>query len=508
MNYPFWDIPYLGSGWVIGIIAIFHVMISQFAVGGGIYLPLAERKALREGRTDWLAQLVGYSKFFLIVTGVFGTISGVGIWFAIGLTNPEATSTLIHNFVFGWAIEWVFFMVELTTAAVYYYTWNRIDARLHLTVGWVYAGASVCTLIIINGILTFMLTPGDTWLAVAGTGHEASKFWNAFFNPTYWPSLLLRTCVCCSLAGIWALISASRIDGATLPALKTSLVKWSVRWLVPSFVAMPFLFAWYLYMVPASQRALLTLGMDTIGSGTFSMVTRIALILVITSATIIGVAYFLAYRNPVDFNPAHAVAILLLALMATGAGEYSREMLRKPYVIGRWMYSNGVRALRCAHQPGRLSGLLELGLERSRVDGPARIATNHLRKRSHLQLFPWRSDLSRGVRLLPHAERVSPAYDAACRPRPCQYRELYHHAPRVQGRLALSPLHAADGGHQTGCFGPRKLFERQGESACGGRAKAIANRAEIAGRRRFPACRLTSRTAFPAGARAREATRR
>ena len=149
-----------------------------------------------------------------MLTGVFGTVSGVGIWFAIGLTHPEATSTLIHNFVFGWAIEWVFFLVELTTAAVYYYTWNKIDAKLHLTVGWVYAGASVCTLIIINGILTFMLTPGDTWLAVAGTGHEASKFWNAFFNPTYWPSLLLRSCVCASLAGIWALISASRIDGA------------------------------------------------------------------------------------------------------------------------------------------------------------------------------------------------------------------------------------------------------------------------------------------------------
>jgi mono/diheme cytochrome c family protein len=32
-----------------------------------------------------------------------------------------------------------------------------------------------------------------------------------------------------------------------------------------------------------------------------------------------------------------------LALIATGSGEYAREMLRKPYVIGRWMYSNGVR---------------------------------------------------------------------------------------------------------------------------------------------------------------------
>jgi len=61
------------------------------------------------------------------LTAVFGTVSGVGIWFAIGLTHPEATSTLIHNFVFGWAMEWVFFMVELTTIAVYYYTWDRID---------------------------------------------------------------------------------------------------------------------------------------------------------------------------------------------------------------------------------------------------------------------------------------------------------------------------------------------------------------------------------------------
>ena len=347
MNYPFWDIPHIGSGWVIGMIAIYHVMISQFAVGGGLYLPLAERKAMRmadkETSAAWLKQLVNHSKFFLILTGVFGTVSGVGIWFAIGLTHPEATSTLIHNFVFGWAMEWVFFMIELTTVAVYYYTWNRIDPKLHLKVGWVYAGASAATLIIINGILTFMLTPGDTWISVAGTGHEASKFWNAFFNPTYWPSLLLRTGVCTSLAGIWALITSSRIDGDKQPALKTSLVQWSVKWLVPSFVATPFLLVWYLYMVPQSQRALLTLGIDTIAGGTFSTVTRIALIIIVTSATIIGVAYYMAYRNPVEFNLSHAISVLLLALVATGSGEYAREMLRKPYVIGRWMYSNGVR---------------------------------------------------------------------------------------------------------------------------------------------------------------------
>jgi cytochrome bd ubiquinol oxidase subunit I len=347
MNYPFWDIPHLGSGWVIGLIAIFHVMISQFAVGGGLYLPVAERKILKMSdralAESWMAQLIHHSKFFLVLTGVFGTVSGVGIWFAIGLTHPEATSTLIHNFVFGWAMEWVFFMIELTTIAVYYYTWNRVDPKLHLTVGWVYAIASVFTLIIINGILTFMLTPGDAWIAIAGTGDDASRFWKAFFNPTYWPSLFLRTGVCTSLAGIWALITASRIDGDKQPQLKAGMVKWSVKWLVPSFVATPFLLMWYLFMVPSSQRTLLTLGIDTIAGGTFSTVTRIALIIIITSATIVGVAYYLAYRNPVEFNLAHALSILLLALMVTGAGEYAREMLRKPYVIGRWMYSNGTR---------------------------------------------------------------------------------------------------------------------------------------------------------------------
>src|SRR5689334_16877904 len=132
MNYPVWDVPIIGSGWVIGMIAIFHIMISHFAIGGGFYLPLAERRALKLGRRDWLEFLPRHSKFFMILTGAYGAVSGVGIWFAIGLAAPEATSTLIHNFVFGWAIEWVFFLIELTTAAVYYYTWNRIPDRLHL----------------------------------------------------------------------------------------------------------------------------------------------------------------------------------------------------------------------------------------------------------------------------------------------------------------------------------------------------------------------------------------
>jgi cytochrome bd ubiquinol oxidase subunit I len=344
MNYPFWDVPHLGSGWVIGLIAIFHVMISHFAVGGGFYLVLAETKARREKRADWLQVLQKHSKFFLILTGVFGAVTGVGIWFAIGLAHPEATSALIHNFVFGWAVEWVFFMVELTTAAVYYYTWDRIPDSLHIKVGWVYAIASFLTLFIINGILTFMLTPGDPWLAVAGTGQESSRFVQAFFNPLFWPSLFLRILACASLAGVWALVTCARLDSEKYPEMKTALLRWSSRWVIPSFALLPICFAWYLWNVPEAQRVLMQLGISNIGAGGFSQLTRTILIIPLSSASVVGVVYLFIWRSPVEVRMRHAASVVLLALFATASTEYGREMLRKPYVIGQYMFSNGVRA--------------------------------------------------------------------------------------------------------------------------------------------------------------------
>ena len=343
MNYPVWEIPRLGGAWVIGIVSIFHVLIAWFAVGGGLYLPVAEAKLYREKREDWLPVLMKHSRFFLVLTSVFGAVSGVGIWFSIGLVHPEATSTLIHNFVFGWAIEWVFFVVELAAAAVYYYTWNRIPRELHLKVGYLYAISSFLTLVIINGILSFMLTPGRAWLDVAGTGTEASRFWWAFFNPTYFPSLIMRILACLSLAGIYALITYSRADDEALAKSRIHMVRWTAGWLAPMFVLMPIVLLWFLHQIPSENRGLLELGMNTIGSGAFTQVTRIAMLTIITTMTIAGVVYLFAYKWPRDLSLGHSIALLGLAVIATASTEYARETVRKPYVISAHMYSNGVR---------------------------------------------------------------------------------------------------------------------------------------------------------------------
>lgn len=343
MNYPTWNVGGIGGPWVIGLISIFHVLIAWFAVGGGLYLPLAEAKAIKEGRTEWFTILKRHSKFFLVLTSVFGAVSGVAIWFAIGLVQPEGTSTLIHNFVFGWAMEWVLFVVELAAAAVYYYTWDRIPQKLHLKVGYLYAASSFGTLLIINGILSFMLTPGDAWLSVAGTGKEATMFWNAFFNPNYFPSLIMRALACAALAGIWAMITASQVQEPELQRAKAYMVKWSAKWLMPMFLLMPFILLWNMYTVPAENRTLIQLGITTIGSGQFTQITRIGLLTVMTSFTIAGVVYFFAYKYPREFNFGHAASVLFLAALATSSTEYAREAIRKPYVVVNHMYSNGLR---------------------------------------------------------------------------------------------------------------------------------------------------------------------
>ena len=243
MNYPFWDEP-VGYGVLMAIIAVFHVFVSHFAIGGGLYMVVSERIARKAGDARRLEFLQGLSKFFALVTLVAGALTGVGIWFVIGLLNPAATEALIHNYVWGWATEWTFFVVEIASAILYYYGWKRMAARDHMIIGWIYFVFAWLSLVIINGIITFMLTPGQ-WLA---TGN----FWDGFFNATYWPSLVLRTGVCVMLAGLYALLVASRIEPGDF---KARIVRYSAGWGIVGLIVTAACEYWYWKAIPAAVTA-------------------------------------------------------------------------------------------------------------------------------------------------------------------------------------------------------------------------------------------------------------
>jgi mono/diheme cytochrome c family protein len=343
MNYPIWDLP--ASGLLIAFVAVVHVFISHFAVGGGLFLVLTERKARREGDEALLAYVKAHTRFFVLLTLVLGAITGVGIWFTIGLVHPAATSTLINTFVWGWAIEWTFFAVEIAAAMVYFYGWDRLSARTHMAVGWIYFWSAWLSLVVINGILTFMLTPGG-WLA---TG----SFWDGILNPTYLPAVLARTFGAVGLAGVYALITSARSGDARL---KEKIAGYAVvRWVAPMAVLLPISLVWTLQAaagagVPVSEIlgapgagwwGILSAVMG--GASTGQPIAQLAARLLILSCALGLVLCALVLARRRAYGLPLVAGLMTCTFVALGAAEWVREDLRKPYVIGGYMFVNGVR---------------------------------------------------------------------------------------------------------------------------------------------------------------------
>jgi mono/diheme cytochrome c family protein len=201
--------------------------------------------------------------------------------------------------------------------------------------------------LVINGILTFMLTPGQ-WLA-------SGEFWDGFFNPTFWPSLVLRTGVCVMLAGLYGLLVAAWGEAGEFKARTVrTLTTWGLVGLAVTAVAQ----YWYwqaipaaitttvLQVMPAPMRAL---------RGTIWIGAALGVLLLVCRA--------MARRLPV------AMAGLLLAagLAWFGSFEMFREALRKPYAITGYIYGNGMEVAQIDHY--RRDGYLAHIAYRSGDDG-------------------------------------------------------------------------------------------------------------------------------------------
>ena len=150
MYYPTFDVPHIGGGSLIALVAIVHVFIAHFAVGAGIFNGVAETLARRRGDAALLRFVRDASKVLVLIPFVLGAVTGVGIWFTIAIVAPRATSMLIHNFVWGWATEWVFFFVEIAAGAVYYCGWYKRSLRHHDHAGRVYTAAVIQTLAVLH----------------------------------------------------------------------------------------------------------------------------------------------------------------------------------------------------------------------------------------------------------------------------------------------------------------------------------------------------------------------
>jgi len=323
MNYPVWQLDIFGGGFLIAVVAVVHVFVSHFAVGGGLFLVLVEMKGLREKNRAIIDYTKKHTKFFLLLTMVFGGMTGVGIWFTIALLNPAATSSLIHTFVFAWAIEWVFFFLEVLSLLLYYYTFNKISSRNHLFLGWLYFIFAWLSLFIINGVIDFMLTPG-TWL-------ENRDFWAGFFNPTFWPALFFRTFMALLIAGLFGFLTSVRIREEEL---RHTMVRYCGIWLlVPLFLLLGSAW-WYKEALPPAQQQAIFVMMPEL--------KRYLAGFMYSSPLLILGGLAMAFFRPQAVRKPIGWILLIIGFIYMGCFEFIREGGRRPYIIYDYMYSNTI----------------------------------------------------------------------------------------------------------------------------------------------------------------------
>lgn len=323
IDYPVWDLGWFGGGFLIALIATIHVYVAHFAVGGGLFLVLTEMKGYRDKSREILDYTRRHTRFFLLLTLVFGAMTGVAIWFTISVLAPAATSVLIHRFIYGWATEWVFFLGEIVTIIVYYHYFGKMRAKDHLFVGWLYFAFGWLSLFVINGIISYMLTPGQ-WL-------ETHNFWDGFFNPSFWPSLFFRSFIAFMLAGLFGFITCLRIEDA---GVRQRMIRYCAYWLlIPFALALIFAF-WYLSSLPEAQKEMILM--------TSPEIMPMIQLFLIVSGIIFVAGVLMALKSSLNIQKGIAAFLLIPGFLYMGSFEWIREAGRRPYLIYDYIYSNGI----------------------------------------------------------------------------------------------------------------------------------------------------------------------
>ncbi|RXJ70256.1 cytochrome C [Halarcobacter ebronensis] len=323
-QFPLFYFPEYGSAWMMGVTGTIHILASHTSVGAAMLFAFLAYKAYKENRTDLYPYMKKYGMFLLIFSYVIGSITGPGIWYTATAASPRGISALIHNFVWVWATEWVFFVYEVIGVFVLVYFIDRIDRKTHLKLTYTFALASVGTLALIIGIISFMMWPGTEAYYATGSASDA------FFGINTFPHMFLRIGFMIMMSGVIGLVISSAIkkENAELSAELTKKMGYIA--IFGGFITM-FFFMWYMGTLPDNAHAVFNVSKGSI------IQSRIIL-------TVVFSLYFLlAIVRPKAINTVLASAMIFVILIAgLWPGEKLRESMRKPYVAGQYIYSNQI----------------------------------------------------------------------------------------------------------------------------------------------------------------------
>ncbi|MEW6765034.1 MAG: cytochrome c [Pseudomonadota bacterium] len=323
--YPTWYEPGIGSGWVVGLIATIHVLFSHTSVGAALFFMALATIAYRQNRPELLDFIKKYGLFLLVFSYILGSITGPGIWYSTTVASPRGISSLIHSFVWKWATEWVFFVIEVVGVYLVTYLVGKVDQKTHLKLTIILGLASYTTMMIILGILSFMMWPGkEEWFTEGG-------YLLGFYGDNTFAQLAMRTAF---MFAITAVVGSIVTSGFKDQAFRAQMNRWLAVMGIVSTIIGAALFGWYLETLPEYAHLIMENRLQAWFEPSIYAIL----------AGILAYFVFMLITPRMITTAVASLATVAILVFGLWPVETARESIRKPFVSGQYVYSNQVIA--------------------------------------------------------------------------------------------------------------------------------------------------------------------
>jgi hypothetical protein len=246
-----------GAKWSIGFLGLFHTAVGSLAIGFAFVVTILQIVGYlrKDNRFDLLAKRV---QLWHVCIYNIGTINAIGLVFALSGLFPQFWSQIFVQFFWTMMMEEVLFFMLATTLTLHYFFWDTMwgHKKLHIFMGALLTPMFFLQFFIINGMSSYMLTPGFSEGQVSQwSGTAAILGWDklAFYNPTFLMLTLHRTAANFAYGGF----VVAGVCGVLLYRAKKSKIRaWyesggrlAFKVAFTSFLSLPFIgffYAWVL----------------------------------------------------------------------------------------------------------------------------------------------------------------------------------------------------------------------------------------------------------------------
>ncbi len=333
MQFPIFQVPYLGNGMIIALDAVLHVIISHgLAIGAITLIVISEYLGFKKSSQDWENFAKEFLKFTIIITTSVGAVTGAGIWLITSALAPLGIGSMLRVFFWPWFLEWIVFTGELIIILLYYFTWDKWTAerkRRHIYLGASYVVFALASAFLITGILGFMLTP-DGW-------PWNKSFWSAFFNPSFLPQLLLRIGLAFSLGALFS--AAFLLFTRREKDFRKEALRFFGKAALVSFSATVLFTWWYFSVVPSTFK---TYAVFSVLTSRFSQQPELFWYANGAGAVLLLLFSLVSMKGPAVLTKLLIIPALLVSMGLVSEFERVREFIRGPYLMPGYMYANQV----------------------------------------------------------------------------------------------------------------------------------------------------------------------